>query len=89
MGIWGFVLHAVNFVLPAVVVAALLAALWWRGRGNRRQPALRLWGLLTGVGSAVLLAGLVLFGRDGKMLTHAGLVLGLGSVMAWWATRRG
>ena len=36
---------------------------------------------------AVLLAGLVVFGRDGKMLTYTALVLAQGS-LAWWVRGR-
>ena len=38
-------------------------------------------------GSLVLLTGLVIFGRDGKMLTYAALVVVLGT-LAWWNRRR-
>jgi hypothetical protein len=35
----------------------------------------------------VLLAGLVFFGRDGKMATYAALVLVQGT-LGWWMRRR-
>ena len=38
------------------------------------------------LGSAVLAAGLVLWGRDGKMLTYGALVLAGGSCQ-WWLQR--
>ncbi|NIC40260.1 hypothetical protein [Aquabacterium sp. A08] len=93
MGVWGFVLHLLNFVAPAVAVAGLLSAavvgprglaLW----GPRARRWARVWAVLAAVGVAVLLAGLVLHGRDGKMSTYAALVLATGSVAAWWRGRR-
>jgi hypothetical protein len=81
--------HIANFIAPALGVAALL----WLGpriaRGKRPvrwRPAVEA-GLLAGAGVAVLLAGLVFFGRDGKMLTYAALVLVQGT-MAWWVRSR-
>lgn len=67
--------HLLNFGLPAAGVAtALLLARpllgsagplpWWMG-----------WLLNTVLGVGVLLAGLWWFGRDGKMLSYAALVL--------------
>ena len=38
---------------------------------------------LIAAGVVVLVAGLVVFGRDGRMLTYAALVLAQGS-LAWW-----
>jgi len=35
----------------------------------------------------VLIAGLVLFGRDGKMLTYLGLVV-MAATTQWWLHRR-
>jgi hypothetical protein len=46
------------------------------------------WAVLTGLGLAVLLAGLLVHGRDGKMSTYAVLVLVLGTAVAWWRGRR-
>lgn len=91
MGIWGLILHLGNFVLPALVVAALLApAVVGVGglSGARMRYLWRVWGLLAGVGLAVLVAGLAWFGRDGKMATYAALVLATGS-LACWLQRRG
>jgi hypothetical protein len=81
--------HLLNFVAPAIGVALLLWALprAWprvrRGRWPARQELLALCGL----GVAVLLVGLVLFGRDGKMFTYAALVLAQGSLV-WWVRGR-
>jgi len=45
------------------------------------------WGVQAAVGAAVLLAGLWVFGRDGKMLTYAALVLAGASCQ--WLLQRG
>lgn len=92
MGIWAFILHLVNFVLPAVAVAALLVpgVVGWRGlrlgSGPVRRRLWRVFGVLSAVGVTVLAAGLIGLGRDGKMLTYAVLVLAQGTV-AWWQSR--
>lgn len=77
--------HVLNFLFPAfgvAVMASAAAKLLWRselaGVGWRK---LMLWS--TGAGAAALVAGLVVFGRDGKMASYAALVLA--SAMAlWW-----
>ena len=43
-------------------------------------------GILFGVGVAVLVAGLVVLGRDGKMLTYAALVLACATCQ-WFLVR--
>lgn len=77
MGFTAALMHLLNFVAPALVLALGLAAAarllapkaaqitgWWQ------QVAINF-----AVGSGVLLAGLVWFGRDGKLATYAALVL--------------
>ncbi|MCX7814672.1 MAG: hypothetical protein N2256_04175 [Tepidimonas ignava] len=76
---------------PAWGMAALLAtALTLRGHGGS-APGWRRWGRhvlwLALPGSAVLVAGLVLTGADGRIVTYAALVGVLGSVAAWRAGR--
>jgi len=44
--------------------------------------------VLCGLGVAVLAAGLAYWGRDGKMLTYAALVLVVGTAAAWLQSRR-
>jgi hypothetical protein len=69
-------IHLLNFIAPAVGVAGglLLAARFLRA-GKRSGPVWWLhWGLNTAAGSGALLAGLLLFGRDGKMASYALLV---------------
>lgn len=81
MGPLTFIWHGLNFLAPALFVAAVLPlAGRWMGRkaavrrGWRRQAGLQL-----AIGVAVLLAGLVFFGVDGKMLTYLALVLCCGT----------
>jgi hypothetical protein len=77
--------HLLNFFAPAVglgVIAAGATKLLWRRElasiGWRRLavPA----GL---AGMAVLLAGLVLLGRDGRMATYAAMVVACAATL-WW-----
>lgn len=93
MAIWAFLLHLANFVWPAAVVAGLLAfAVLWRQGQRGGQPWsrrwVRIWALLAGMGGAVLLVGLIAYGRDGKVGTYAALVLAQGSLAAWLRQRR-
>ena len=69
--------HLLNFLAPAAAMAVLMVLgarlLGWKSgvyRATWAQAAIQF-----AVGSAVLLAGLVLPGRDGKMATYAALVL--------------
>jgi hypothetical protein len=70
-----FLGHVVAFIAPAVVVALLL----WAGLRWRRAVRLGKGAQL----AALIAAGVVVFGRDGRMLTYAALVLAQGS-LAWW-----
>jgi len=90
MGFFDALNHAFNFFLPAVAMALLVPSLarllWWkalRSAGWWRQVR---W---TAAGNAlVLVLGLVLTGRDGAMLTYAGLVL-CSALAVWWTGLRG
>jgi len=69
--------HAVNFMAPAAALAVLLVL---GGRLIRSKAALALsWRAQVAInfvaGCAVLVAGLAVLGRDGKMLTYGALVL--------------
>ena len=85
MSLWLMALHLLNFLAPAAVLALLLASV--EAFFNRKRPvALSLYGLSAiyfFAAVAVLLLGLALLGRDGKVLTYAGLVVTLGSLAAW------
>ena len=81
--------HALNFMAPAAALAVLLVL---GGRLIRSKAALALsWRAQVAinfvVGCAVLVAGLVVLGRDGKMLTYAALVLGCATCQ--WVLVRG
>lgn len=81
--------HLLNFVAPAAGMAFLLWALprlWPKARKGRWATRREL-PVLFGLGLAVLLVGLLVFGRDGKMLTYAALVLSQGT-LAWWLRGR-
>jgi hypothetical protein len=81
--------HFANFVAPAIGVAVLLwgmPRLWPKARVGRWAPRRELLALCV-LGTGVLLAGLFVFGRDGKMLSYTALVLAQGS-LAWWVRRR-
>lgn len=73
--------HLLNLVAPAALMALLLAALarLLPGFFGPRPPAAKSWWVQAAInfaiGAAVLVAGLVLFGRDGKLLTYVVLVL--------------
>jgi hypothetical protein len=81
--------HALNFLAPALWLALLfplVARLIYRKQvvalAINRQIA-----LLFVVGTLVLLVGLVVFGRDGKMLTYLALVVAVATVQ-WVMQRR-
>lgn len=79
--------HLLNFVAPA---AALALALVLCGRflgGGAAGAGWRQFAIVFAVGLAVLLGGLVLWGRDGKMLTYAALVVATASCQ--WVLVRG
>lgn len=81
--------HLANFLVPAVVMAVILALmprLRRKAKGSRggfwREVG---WSSLAG--TVVLVAGLAWFGRDGKMATYAALVLVQGSLAWFWHGR--
>ncbi|MEW6703825.1 MAG: hypothetical protein AB1430_03130 [Pseudomonadota bacterium] len=91
MSPWDALIHLANFFLPAVgvgVLAALMSKLLWRGQLKGVAFA-RLAGWAAAAGAAVLLAGLVVFGRDGKMLTYGAMVVASALALLWagWGRR--
>ena len=82
-------IHLLNFAAPAAVLALLLvpgSRLFMRNS----NPALSWWAqaaIVFVVGCAVLLAGLWLLGRDGKLATYDALVLATATCQ--WLLRRG
>jgi hypothetical protein len=77
--------HLLNFAAPAFGMAVLTTAL--AKLLFRRELAGAGWRPLLGwsaaAGLAVLLAGLVLFGRDGRMATYGALVAAT-ALTLWW-----
>jgi 4-hydroxybenzoate polyprenyltransferase len=89
MGPLDLTLHVLNFVAPAAWLAALVV-LATRFLMPKRAKVLAWWSQLAitfvaGVG--VLAAGMLVFGRDGKMLTYAALVLAVAT--AQWVAVKG
>ena len=89
MGPFDLLNHLLNFAAPALVVGALvawIAPILWRkvpqAHSLHAQVAMNFV-----AGLAVLVAGLVFFGRDGKMATYAALALACG-FSQWWGMRR-
>jgi hypothetical protein len=76
--------HVLNFFAPAfgvgLIAPGLAKLLWRRELKTIRWLRLALWA--TATCAAVLLTGLVLFGRDGKMATYAAMVAGC-AVSLW------
>lgn len=78
--------HLMNFALPALGVGALgalAAKLAWRQELGRASWV-RLAAWASGAGLAALVAGLLLFGRDGRMATYLLLVLASAAAL-WWS----
>ena len=81
--------HLANFVLPALGVGMLSATLCkalWR-RSLARTPWFTLAWQSSAAGVAVLVAGLVITGHDGRMTTYAALVIAC-AVVPWMKTSR-
>ena len=77
--------HVLNFFAPAAAVALLasgLAKLLWR-QELKRVGWMRLAAWAGAGGAAVLIAGLVVFGHDGKVATYAAMI-GVCALVLWW-----
>ncbi|MGH8846523.1 MAG: hypothetical protein ACREXQ_04665 [Polaromonas sp.] len=85
--------HLLNFMAPAALVALLLVALsrLFFGFFKSKRPFALTWWAQTAIvfvaNVAILTAGLLFFGHDGKMLTYAALVLG--AALCQWVLLRG
>jgi hypothetical protein len=89
MGPLDLTLHVLNFAAPAAWVAAL-TVLATRFLMPKRAIVLVWWSQLAITfiaGMVVLSVGLLVFGRDGKMLTYAALVLAV--TTAQWVAVKG
>jgi len=90
MGPLDLLWHLTNLFVPAIglgLVSAGLAKLFWR-RALASVPYWRLAGSTAAVGAIVTVAGLVITGQDGRMLTYAAMVLAAATVL-WWRCRNG
>ena len=70
-----FLIHLLNFAMPAIVVGTLVAltAPWLL----KKPPVRSRWkqaAVNAGAGALTLIAGLLVFGNDGKMATYAAMV---------------
>lgn len=81
--------HLLNFVAPALFVALGLVAgaRWLIGNTPGRWPWWKQWIVLSATGALVLVLGLVLLGREGRMATYLALVGVCGS--AQWLLLQG
>ena len=77
MSLFGLLDHVLNLIAPALVVGLLVAALApvLMKKSHPHHSWLVQSAINSGAGVLVLLAGLVIFGRDGKMATYAAMVL--------------
>ncbi len=77
MPLLDLLIHALNFAAPAAFLAVLMPLLT-KLIMRKQPPRLAAWAQMMisfAVGLAVLLAGLLIFGRDGKFATYAALVV--------------
>jgi len=81
--------HLLNFLAPVVVLGvalAFLAPVFYKNKASARsriaQSAIN---FVAGV--LVMVLGFWFFGRDGKMLSYAAMLLAVASSQ-WWALRR-
>ena len=85
MGILALVNHVINFLAPAFWLALLLPLL--STICIRKRPVTLVWYEQLAIhfiaGSVVLVGDLLVFGRDGKMMTYLTLVL-MAATVQWW-----
>ena len=90
MGPIDFAWHLANLFAVALLFSTLVAAgakLLWR-QALATWSWWRLAGVLSAASAVVVVGGLLLFGRDGRMATYAALVLAAAGVLAWAGRRR-
>ena len=81
--------HLLNFVAPAALITVLLVVFSWlfSGFSGSKMAFAHSWlaqlAINFIVGVIVLAAGLLLLGRDGKMLTYLLLILAM-AASQWW-----
>lgn len=78
--------HLLNFFAPALVVGAVTASgaklVWWRSLRSVRWQRLAVWSVAAC--ALTLVAGLWLFGHDGRMATYGAMVT-VCALAVWWA----
>ena len=82
--------HLLNLFGPALglgLMAPLLAKVLWR-RQLKSRPWVALAPRCVAAGMLVTLAGLLIFGQDGRMATYAALVVTCAATL-WWTGLRG
>ncbi len=80
--------HLLDFAAPALllgVISATVAKWLWRGQ-LRATPWLQLGASAAAASLLACITGLVITGRDGKMVTYAAMVLACAASL-WWRTR--
>ncbi len=89
MGIFALINHTLNFLAPALWLALWLplCARFFMKNSACAMPISQQIAILFVAGSGVLVASLMVFGRDGKMLTYLALVLVAASAQ-WLLSRR-
>lgn len=79
------IVHLVGFFLPAVgmgAISAALAKVVWRGELRAVHWArLALWS--GSASAAMLVTGLIAFGRDGMMATYAAMIAAAAAALLW------
>ncbi len=81
--------HLLNFMAPALAMALMMACavyVFWRNRA-KSIGWLKLFAIDFVICLAILLAGLIIFGNDGKMWTYTALVVI--SATSQWLILRG
>lgn len=85
MGPFDLANHLINFVMPALamgVMMPLVSRMMWRKVAIKRSLKAQMV-ITTLACLAVLIAGLVILGNDGKVATYTGLVLAAAACQ-WW-----
>jgi hypothetical protein len=80
--------HILDFAAPPLLLGLIsaTAAKWlWRGP-LRATPWLQLGARAAAASLLVCVAGVIITGRDGKMVTYAAMVLACAASL-WWRTR--
>ncbi len=81
--------HLTNFCAPAIGLggfSVVLARLFWR-RELRQRRFIVLWAAASAAALMVEIAGLVVFERDGRMMTYAVMTVACAAAIAWFGFR--